>query len=279
MTTPHVHRSSQLPLAASALALAAALLLAAAISVPAQRPAGGSSPPPPGEWHVMGYDWNRLATLAAARSAPPAIAADDPEAAAKQAAHQQAQQQVAIQNEYRVNQRLLGYSRDLRQAMLRGGPTEPVLRHFSPSAVRWFVDHEERLAAMNTARPGEPADERERRVKALDALCRYGPPLVDFRARVHSAARRAIAVVTEGGQTYYVLLHQLENDDWVFSYFFHADIAIWTPLLIQEKMARGEPLFDFEREFATRGKQRHQEDFLNLCVATGAPVPPQFTAY
>jgi hypothetical protein len=253
-----------IPLSALAAGAFAQLPPAGSPGVPSSAPAAASVANGD-SWHVAQYNWATFNPL--------------PPLGTPQTAEEVRQAGLA---EFKINQRLLAYSRDLRLALVHNGAPDLVLRHFDPKAADWFRLVYSDLADLNDSYPksGPSGSQRDQKAAALDALCRYGPPLIEHRqVGIFVRGRRAVVTLQERGETYHMLLHRLDNGDWVFSYFFFSEIMIWTPLLIREKELRGESLLAYERDFKTRRPRIEEDfrlDFASLCASAGAPVPPQF---
>lgn len=125
----------------------------------------------------------------------------------------------ASEDGQKINNLLIEYARDVRDVLHGGGDAEVALRHFDRSLGVWFEENFRRLAEFNTAMPGQPADDAARRRVAVDALCRYGPPMLSYRLdRIEFAGPRALLVLTEtaatGNLTYYIPLRRDPTNRW-----------------------------------------------------------------
>lgn len=175
---------------------------------------------------------------------------------------------------------LNAYEGDVRAVLHGGADADLALRHFDRSLVQWFDANFRLLAEFNTSVPNLPDDDATRRRVALDALCRYGPPMISYRIeRLEFSGSNALMILTEtvrgAALTYYLPLRRDPTNRWVFTTFFWSELLVWQPILILDKRIRDVPLTPEEEAFE-RTRQAARERFLDLCASVGVDPPMRF---
>jgi len=173
-----------------------------------------------------------------------------------------------------IADRLRAYQEDLRSVLHGNGAPTQITLHFGDEAAKWYQDHANWLAGFNTTFSRPLITIHDRQVSAIDALCRYGPPMIDpMITGLFFHQDQAIVLMTEGGRTWHLLMKRNTPGDWRLANWFWADVMIYRPLILQDKMLRGEPLSADDRDFQANGRRRAQESFSALCLAAKAPLP------
>jgi hypothetical protein len=186
---------------------------------------------------------------------------------------------TSLEDRQKINNLLIDYARDVRLALQADGDIDRVLRHFDRPVVAWFEENADLIADFNVAMPGPHTTHEARRRVALDAVCRYGPPLESYRIQVGFQGMIGVLVVIEqtraGELAYYIPLRRDPTNRWVMTSFFWSDLMIWRPLLILDKLVRGLELTEGEQRFASE-LLAAQQAFFNLCLQVGIQSPPRF---